>query len=184
MHLVILLTRHSHFPLFLYLCGKNFGKHFSSSNWLHLFLLLRQVKNSPSDYVLSLVTETAEKTQEKLLNDSDLPLLVQIQDGANNSRIFIKERLIKQEVLTDTDVMLPIVDCIEGDDEKIPAEVSDTSHFHPAMMINFLNNWCKSATQFYLRMKLWTSVHYAVSGDTVVNGCFYVFWLCCNSPKA
>lgn len=95
-----------------------------------------QVENSPGEYVLSVVTEVGEQTQERLLGETDRPLLERLQLGPDdqNAKIFLKERRIEPDVTVPDTVKLPIME-EEEEEETLPAEVCDSE-------LSFLRRAC------------------------------------------
>ena len=85
-----------------------------------------QVENSPGEYVLSVMKESGDQTQERLLGETDRPLLERLQLGADdqNAKIFLKERRIEPEVTLPDTVKLPIME-EEEEEETLPAEVCE-----------------------------------------------------------
>lgn len=83
-----------------------------------------KVENSPKEYVLSVVTEKGDQTNENVLGDGDYPLLERLLLGADesNAKIFLKEGVIEPEVTVPDTVKLPIME-EEEEEEMLPAEV-------------------------------------------------------------
>ncbi|KAK7113266.1 ras association domain-containing protein 4-like isoform X2 [Littorina saxatilis] len=84
-----------------------------------------KVENSPGEYVLSVVTENGDQTQERLLGDTDHPILERLQLGADDqcAKIFLKERRIEPAVTVPDTVQLPIMMEEEEEEETLPADV-------------------------------------------------------------
>ena len=100
------------------------------------YSMCAQVENSPGEYVLSVVTEVGEQTQERLLGETDRPLLERLQLGPDdqNAKIFLKERRIEPDVTVPDTVKLPIME-EEEEEETLPAEVCDSE-------LSFLRRAC------------------------------------------
>jgi hypothetical protein len=69
--------------------------------------------------------EKGDQTEERLLGESDYPLLERLLLGADdsNAKIFLKERTIEPEVTVPDAVSLPIVEEDEEEETSLPAEV-------------------------------------------------------------